>query len=157
MVVAGISFFLATLRPPDKLEAPRCRLLNDRLWEVLERPWGVERFIYRRHRLFGGAIVVGVLVFLAVLGVAPTRLFNTVLLGGSGGKLAVLLVWTLAIAVLVIGIIVLLRPSALKSVEGRANRWIQLFPTVLTSRQIGGLLLVVGIVCLGVASRIAGA
>lgn len=158
-VVAGIGFLLATSRQPDKPDTLRGRPLNSRLQEVLERPRLVERFIYRHHRLFGSAIVAGALALLTVLGAGQARLFGAVWLGGSsGGRAAVLLVWALVVAVLVIGIVVLIRPSALKGVEALANRWIQLFPaTVPTFRQIGFLLLVVGIVCLGVAARIAGA
>lgn len=156
-VIAGIGFLLAAARPPDKSDTLRGRLLNGRLQEVLERPRFVERFIYRHHRLFGSAIVAGALALLVVLGAGQSRLLGTVSLGGSGGGAAMLLVWALAVAVLVIGIVVLVRPSALKGVEALANRWIQLFPTTgLTSRQIGVLLLVGGIVCLVVAARIAG-
>lgn len=157
-VVAGIGFLLATARPPDKPDTLRGRLLNGGLQEVLERPRRVERFIYRHHRLFGSAIAAGAMALLALLGAGQSRLFGTVLPGGSGGRVAMLLVWALAVAVLVIGIIVLVRPSALKGVEALANRWIELFPvTMRTSRQIGVLLLVVGIVCLGVAARMVGA
>ena len=157
-LVAGIGFLLAAARQPDKPDTLRGRLLNSRLQEVLERPRFVERFIYRHHRLFGGAIAAGALALLAVLGAGQSRLIGAVLPGGSGGRAAILLVWALAVAVLVIGMIVLVRPSALKGAEALANRWIQLFPaTVLTSRQIGVLLLLVGIACLGVAARMAGA
>lgn len=156
-IVAGIGFLLATIRQPDKPDTLRGRLLNGSLQEVLERPRRVERFIYRHHRLFGSAIVAGALALLALLDARQSRLFGTVLLGGSGGRAAMLLVWALAVAVLFIGIFVLVRPSALKGIEALANRWIQLFPaTVLTSRQIGVLLLVVGIGCLAVSARIAG-
>ncbi len=154
-VVAGICFLLAS-RQPDKLDTEGGRLLNSRLQEVLERQRFVERFIYRHHRLFGSAIVAGALVLLALLGAGQAR-FGTAWLGRSGGRDAVFLVWALAVAALVIGIIVLVRPSALKGVETLANRWIQLFPAIeLTSRQIGALFLVLGIVCLVTAARIVG-
>lgn len=156
-VIAGIGFLLAVARPPDKPDTLRGRLLNGRLQEVLDRPRRVERFIYRHHRPFGSAIVAGALALLALLGAGQSRLVGTAWLGGSGGMAAMLLVWALAVAVLFIGIFVLVRPSALKGIEVLANRWIQLFPaTALSARQIGVLLLVVGIVCLAAAARIAG-
>lgn len=154
LLVAGFGLLVVALRPPDKPETRCGGLLNDRLREVLERPRGVERFIYRHHRSFGVAIIVGAMTFLIIV---QPWLLGAVLPGGSRAQGAMILVWALLAAVLVIGIIVLFRPSSLKGVEALANRWIQLFPTVLTSLQIGVLLLVVGIVCLGVASRMAGA
>lgn len=153
MLIAGIGFLVAALRPPDNPETTRGGLLNDRLRKVLERPRGVERFIYRHHRSFGVAIIVGAL---ALLIVAQAGLFRAILPGGSRAQVAMILVCALAAAVFVIGMIVMLRPSSLKGVEALANRWIQFFPAVATARQIGGLLLVVGIVCLGVAARMAG-
>ncbi|NJD34443.1 MAG: hypothetical protein FIA96_06355 [Betaproteobacteria bacterium] len=154
MVVAGVGLLLAAARQPDKPDTLRGRLLNGRLQEVLERPRRVERFIYRHHRLFGVAIVAGALMLLAVLGAGKPLLFWVVLPGGPSVRAAMVVLWVLAVAVLVIGIIVLVRPSALKGVETLANRWIQLFPaTVLTPRQIGALLLVGGIACLLVATR----
>lgn len=157
MLVTGIGYLLAAARPPDTPDTLRGRLLNGRLQEVFERPRRIERFIYRHHRLCGSAIVAGALVLLALLGAGQARLLSTVWLGGYGGRAAMLLVWALAAAVLVIGIIVLVRPSALKGIEALANRWIQLFPaTVLTPRQIGVLLLAAGLFCLGVAARMGG-
>lgn len=156
-VVAGLAFLLAATRQPNEPVTLRAWLLNSRLQEVLERPRFIERFIYRHHRLFGTAIVAGALTLLAMLGAGHPRLFVTVLLGGSNAWVAVVLVWALAVAVLVIGMIVLIRPSALKGAEALANRWIQLFPAaVLTPRQIGVLLLVVGIVSLVAAATLAG-
>jgi hypothetical protein len=125
-------------------------LLQDRkLWEVLERPQRVERFIYRHHRLFGGIIVAGAMVMLAFLvgghGLAGTVAWRA----SSASQMALMAVWALAAFALIIGIFIGIRPSALKGFEAIANRWIQLFPAIpLTSRQIGVLLLIAGIACL---------
>lgn len=152
MVIGGIGFLLATIRQPDIPDKLNSRLLNRHL-DMVDRPRRIERFIYRHHRLFGSAIVVGALTVMGVV-----WLFRKVWLGGSGGSVTALLVRALIVAVFVIGIIVLVRPSALKGVEALANRWIQPFPAIVLSFwQIGAVLLVAGVVCVGVAARMAGA
>jgi len=57
--------------------------------------------------------------------------------------------WLFAILAWVIGMIVLIRPSALKGVEAKSNRWVEPAPSGLVGpRQMGILLLIVGIVFL---------
>jgi hypothetical protein len=122
---------------------------------LLERPWRVERYVYRHHRRVGSAIIVGALLLLGVLGVKHARLFGAGYPDGSGARAAEFLVLAMSLAVLVIGFIVRIRPSALKRVEVLANRSIQLSPAKIhTHRPFGILLLLAGIIFLAVASRV---
>lgn len=90
-------------------------------WRMLDRQWYVERIIYRHHRLTGLLIVLGAGLFLR----------HTV---GSGipaesSRLTAWqpLWWLLtggnAVNVL-IGLIIMIRPSLLRALEQAANRWI---------------------------------
>ena len=130
-----------------------------RLQDLLERPWRVERMVYRHHRLVGSAIILGALVLLGVLGIKHTHLSGAGLLKGSGARAAEFLVWVTALMALVVGLVVWVRPSALKRVEALANRSIQLSPAkkIRAQRPIGVLLLLAGITCLAVAARMVAA
>jgi hypothetical protein len=124
-----------------------------KLRKTLERPWRVERFIYRHHRLSGGTIVVGSLIFLTLLGRYHGIRFETLSWPSSGGAqlllLARLSAWLFATLTLVVGLVVAIRPSLLKGVEAKANRWIQPAPPGSPpTGQLGALLLVAGLVVL---------
>jgi len=157
--IAGIGLLLMAAGQPVTPDVRRGWLLKRNLGEVLERPRRVERFIYRHHRLFGGAVVAGALTLLVLIGIDYGRMVATsVWRSAPGAQLALVAVYALVVFALIIGIYIAVRPSALKGFESLANRWIQLFPaTRRTSRQIGGALLVAGIVCLMVAVRMSGA
>ena len=143
LIVAGLAAIL-----PDTAQYRK-------LQRLLERPWRIERMVYRHHRLVGSVIIIGALVLLGVLGIKHTRFFGAGLPAGSGARVAEFLVWALALSILLIGFVVQIRPSALKGFEALANRSIQLSPTKMPShRPIGFLLLVAGIICLAVASRV---
>lgn len=124
-----------------------------RLRQMLERPWRAERMIYRHHRAFGGGIVAGALVLLAVLTRYHGISFETLSWPSSRGAQLVLLVriaaWSFACLALPIGMIVAIRPSVLKAIEVKANRWVEPSPSALHGPgQFGTLLLVAGIACL---------
>lgn len=87
---------------------------------LLDRQWQIERLIYRHHRIVGG-IVLATGIF-CVWRLASTDLL--VLLNGSSATSA--LTWTLLLGQgfnLVVGMIILLRPSLLKPLESLSNRW----------------------------------
>ena len=120
---------------------------------VLDRSWWVERYIYRHHLAFGAAIVVGALIFLALLFRYHGIDIRNVSWPASQGAQFTLLVriaaWLFAGVALLVGLIVVVRPSALKDIEQKANRWVEPSrPTLLQSRKVGILLLLVGIACL---------
>ncbi|MBF0181183.1 MAG: hypothetical protein HQM03_14265 [Magnetococcales bacterium] len=96
--------------------------------EPLARPVRVERFVYRHHRWFGGAIVAGSFLTLVALGAYGHRLY----LLGKAGHGATLeqwlwetLLWFVALGnffTLAAGFLILIRPSGLKGFEAWANR-----------------------------------
>lgn len=154
LVIAGLRLslpFARTGRPDTLRDFP----LRRKLGEVCSRPWRVERFIYRHHRPFGGAIIAGALTLLYLLyaghiqlaGIPAERL-------GMGLRTANLVSWAMAVAVLLIGFAMLIRPSLLKGIEALSNRWIQIpRPGARASRRIGILLILAGFACLGAAVR----
>ena len=87
---------------------------------VLDRQWQVERLIYRHHRLFGVIVLLTGTFCLWQLGRADL----IALLDGSSTASALL--WILLLGQgfnLVVGLVILLRPSLLKPVESLSNRW----------------------------------
>lgn len=107
-------------------------LADRRTWQGLNRIWRIEHFVYRHHRLFGGAIVTGALVYLFLLTLQRAHLFGIVLEHSAAGlrliRLIELAAWFAAVFALVVGLFVLVRPSLLKGVETVANRWIEPLP-----------------------------
>ena len=140
-------------------------LLKSSLLEVFERPRRVERFIYRHHRLFGGAIAAAALMLLVLIGVYHHRIVETsVWYLAPGVQPALIAVYGLIVFALIIGIYVGIRPSALKGVEALANRWIEPFPkdvsgvaplNVRRNFIRGMLLLLTGLSCLVAAAKMA--
>lgn len=101
-------------------------------FDGINRPRYQERVFYRHHRLTGGVIVVISLICLYMLSlyVEPADLVRKLvsLADSEFGRwlmvsLYYLLLVCLALSV-VIGIVVFLRPSLLKSVEAWSNRWV---------------------------------
>ncbi len=144
-----------------------------KLRKVLERPWRIERLIYRHHRLFGGIVVAGALTLLLMLGMYHGQKFASSAAHLSRGaylvELARVALWIFAAFALLIGIVIAIRPSAIKRFEVLANRWIEPLPTVAlasetqpqkpvgtlsrTPIRVGLLLLLIGISCLLSAAR----
>ena len=158
LVLAGIGLILADLRLFRKLKM------------ALERPWRVEKFIYRHHRPAGAILLVGALVFLAFLGRYNGPVIESTHWHASRGfQLTWLAAWVFAAFALFIGIFVFFRPSALKTFESLANRWVELSPDVVSGkvllrqkfiglllhapRRTGILLLLAGITCLLTAAK----
>ncbi|MEO5344887.1 MAG: hypothetical protein H7834_00745 [Magnetococcus sp. YQC-9] len=138
----------------------------------LSRPVRVERFVYRRHRWFGGAIVLGSFATLVALGGYGRRVVN---LAGIGGGLGTVeswlwesLLWFVALGnffTLAAGFLILIRPSGLKGFEAWANqpvdlaeRWGRLrqgllFAVRARPRLLAGLLAIGGAVSLSLLLR----
>jgi len=106
---------------------------TDEYFHVLDKPRYQESLIYRHHRIAGGLILLGAAYTLVVLVaradvnsislVLPT-IINSFLSGWLYGALYSLLVIFNMFAI-VVGVIIILRPSALKGIESTLNRWIQ--------------------------------
>lgn len=122
----------------------------------LTAPRWIERRIYRHHRVAGG--VLAGLAWL-VLGWLQFGLDRAAVLAALGGGMpatvalpvAVFVIWLGSLAGLVAGVLMLLRPSALKPVEAVANRWITVAPRL---GPVGGWQRLLGAV---IASACAGA
>ncbi|MDP1527200.1 MAG: hypothetical protein Q8M20_15445 [Rhodocyclaceae bacterium] len=127
-------------------------------WRALQnrpqRTWRVDRFVYRHHRLFGALILLGASIFLALLATHHTAIFKADPWLLKGLPLAVVLLqaaaWLFAVFSMLIGLFVLVRPSALKPLEAKANHWVEPFPTPRLNasarpiRWLGGGLVVIG-------------
>lgn len=140
-LVVGLTLALAVgvllLARPEALFALNARLsrwVDTRAtFGVLDQPRHLERFFYRHHRVLGVLIVLGASYVLwrwafsydrsemmAVLG----RRWVTAGLDWIPAAVEAVLV-TLHVVVLVLGALIMFRPSMLKGVERAANRWQQ--------------------------------
>ena len=101
---------------------------TQRALRVLEIPHYWERFFYRHARVFGALILTGSLFVLGWLALAPAP--PNAIAGGDDAVAAWLLdAFTLFVMLgnlgaLVFAVVLLVRPSALKALEQRANQWI---------------------------------
>jgi hypothetical protein len=131
-VAAGAGLLIVG-RTPRERTALRRWLLEIDLIALLDRRQSIERALYRHHRAFGAAVIVGAAALLVplwelhnhplVAGVLPG------ILGDWGVRAVILTSWALAVFALGIGVFLLIRPSALKGFETKANRWIEPFPS----------------------------
>ena len=143
-------------------------LFENSITALLDRYHTIEKPAYKFHRSVGAALTIGALIMLTPLLELydhPTLIiFMNFTIGFWGTHALILASWMLSIFALVIGVILFMRPSALKAFEVAANRWIELFPSAETSKSLtnkginrlvlgaprfSGLLLVaLGLVCL---------
>jgi hypothetical protein len=128
---------------------------------LLNRYQKIERPLYRHHRLFGAVVTLGALVLFALLWRLPGHAFMAAWAYGLGARMAILFSLALVVFALLIGVFLIVRPSAIKAFEAASNRWIELFPpgkpavasplprlVLRTPRLAGLLLLAAGIACL---------
>jgi hypothetical protein len=135
---------VAVAAAPARLEALRAgtdrRISLRRATRPLDIPRHVDAWFYRHHRAYGIATIalsLFLLVFLTFGQIPAPELLASdprytqvvaLLLG-----VARVLLWAFSLMAFAIGVIVLVRPSALKSLEAQANRW------VTPRRQLKGL------------------
>ena len=101
------------------------------LFRTLDRPHTLERFFYRHHRLLGALIALGAGFVLWEWTFAYHRAGLFGMLGARWSRPE--LNWIIAAGewivvglhalILVIGLVILLRPSLLKNLESEGNRW----------------------------------
>lgn len=116
----------------------------------LDRQWRIERGIYRHHRLAGLLVIAAALLFFfktwPVGLLAPPQITEGWLLAW----------WLLAIGNLfnlLVGVVLLLRPSHLRPLEAASNRWITIDPDTIARwlldhpRLRGALILLISLVC----------
>ena len=172
LIIAGMWVLLAAARPAGTPDTRRARQLILKLVEMIKRPRRVERFIYRHHRWFGGAIVAGGLMLLWLFGTYSGRMVETSAWSSwLSVRLALMAVWALVVFALLIGVCISIRPSALKKFEAVANHWIEPFHTAVpgtepmkpkflrtlfgTPERTGMLLVLAGIACFLAAAKMA--
>lgn len=134
--VVGIVAGLAMLINPDGVLRLNQYLSKwystERLSDALDKQRKVEREIYRHHRLAGALIVVGAIYTLYILNFAFSRQATAVILSDRDNfSLVEWLLDALVLAfnvgcltALVVGVILMMRPSFLKGSESRLNRWV---------------------------------
>lgn len=102
-----------------------------RATRALDIPRNIDRWFYRHHRLYGAFVVVLAALLLGFLtfGTAPEAWHRA--FGPDYREVAAIVVdtarivlWGLGLFALVIGVVVFVRPSALKAFETWANRWV---------------------------------
>ncbi len=100
--------------------------------EPLEKPIYTERFIYRHHRLFGSVFVLFSLYILWQLSTAIDvqtlvelfKEYRDQVIAEILLKTLQLVLWIGSLFSLIVGVIVLIRPSLLKKMEAKSNYWI---------------------------------
>ncbi len=105
----------------------------DRWLSPLESPWRIERYFYHKHVFVGAVIVIAALYTLLML------IINFEGVGAASKSLGVhedsIMTWLVesvvmfvilgSLCTLIIGIIVIVRPSILKGFESWMNRWVR--------------------------------
>lgn len=131
-VAYGLALLLApaaTLRAAGSLDR---RYSGRRAMRTLEIPRNSERFFYRHHRLVGSLLLAGTVAFFLLWFVDFPEKTVLARLANWGGKTLAgiildsatfFLMLTNALIAL-IAIVIIFRPSALKPLEARANRWL---------------------------------
>ncbi|MBX9811198.1 MAG: hypothetical protein K2Y16_06240 [Burkholderiales bacterium] len=97
--------------------------------KVLDRPHSTERYIYRYHRIYGALLLAGGLFTLYVMsggrwGRDMTAVFSLSEWSWLVRDVATLLMVMAGFLATALGIIMVIRPSLLRGVEARLNRWI---------------------------------
>lgn len=102
-----------------------------RVTRALDIPRNIDRWFYRHHRLYGAAVVLLSIALLSFLAFGRPDSAWRSLFGPENRVVGEILVdtarvvlWILSLFALAVGTVVLVRPSALKSAEAVANRWL---------------------------------
>lgn len=164
--VAAVLLGVGLLAAPETVERINQRLGRwidtDKVEAEFDRPRWTERYVYKHHRVFGAFLFLGSLVVLYRFLLTPIKeelkpfLVKDVL--GIFDALAAVFIIGAVLAML-IGWVMMLRPSMLREFESVANRWIstdwvgRFFNTSHRSfdrfafsnrKWVGGVLLIVG-------------
>jgi hypothetical protein len=149
-LAAGVALLILPERPPRERALLTRWFFELNLAALLDQRQSVERPLYRHHRLFGAAVIVGAVALFATLReLRDYPLVAGVLSAILGTELAetmILMIWPSALFALGIGVFLFIRPSSLKRFEAAANRWIEPFPSSSKTRApaatgISGLIL----------------
>lgn len=107
------------------------RYSTRRVTRTLDAPHNIDRWFYRYHRVYGAAVVLLAIALLSFLAfgypeTAWRGLFgpDSRVVGEILADTARVVLWILSLFALAVGTVVFARPSALKPVEARVNRWL---------------------------------
>ncbi len=136
-VLLGIALLtgLAVAIRPQVLD--RFRRTSDQRYSMrratrsLDIPRNIDRWFYRHHRLYGAAVVLLAIALLSFLAFGHPETAWRGLFGPGNRVVGEILVdtarvvlWILGLFALAVGTMVFVRPSAIKSAEAWANRWV---------------------------------
>lgn len=133
LAVAALVGTVVALQPAalERLRRASQRRREAHLSERLNRPYNLDRWFYRRHRLYGVAVGGLALVLLGYLTFGDvTYRWPAAIEPRYRGVASMLidvariLLWLFGTFALVIATVVFVRPSALKGIEDKVNRWI---------------------------------
>jgi hypothetical protein len=138
-VTAGTGLLVIPSRALNDESRLRVWLFDMDVSRLLDTRYSVERPVYRRHRIFGTVVMLTAGTGLAILWTLHPLLVGRLAesFGFAGIRTVLFTAWAIASLTLVIGFILLARPSALKPLEAGANRWIEPFGPVWTSFRRG--------------------
>lgn len=129
--LAGLLMGIGMLLKPEQLARINKRLSHwvgtDKITEPLDRPRWMERVVYRHHRLVGGLLLAGsVFILYTFLFSYNARKITGALGAQYWGLLDAVLAFFIVLSAIaaLIGIIVFIRPSALRELEKLSNRWV---------------------------------
>lgn len=135
LLAAATAFGIAIALQPTLLD--RVRELSDRHLSLrratrpLDLPRDADRWFYRHHRVYGATVIALAIFLLYVLVFGYSAPAWVGPRGGAYHEVALILaevarivLWLVAVLALIVGTVVFVRPSALKGVEGVANRWL---------------------------------
>ena len=135
MLCVALVLGLAVAARPALLE--RLERSSDRRFSMreltrpLDVPHNIDPYFYRHHRVYGAAVVILAVALLSFLAfgrpeIAWRSLFDpgNRVVGEIVVDTARVVLWILGLFALAIGAVVFARPSALKSLETWANRWL---------------------------------
>jgi hypothetical protein len=147
LAVASMIGAVVALKPAalERMRRAGQRRREARLSERLNRPYNLDRWFYRRHRLYGAVVGALALVLLGYLtfgdasyrwlSVVEPRYRGVASMFIDAGRI---LLWLFGIFALVIATVVFVRPSALKGIEAKVNRWTSLGRSAGLEREFRG-------------------
>lgn len=132
MLLLGVGLVLAPNRMIAASRALDRWVSTERFFRRLDQPHSVERLIYHYHRLAGVLITAAGAYVLFVFSNPGYRRgfallfpdFNNPLLAGWLYDALLLILLLVSAAAVVVGVVIAVRPSALKRLEGVSNIWV---------------------------------
>lgn len=134
LAIAMVIGIVIALRPQllERFESQSGqRFSMRRATRVFDIPRNVDRWFYRHHRIYGAAVVILAVTLLSFLAFGQPQLAWQSLFEPANrvaGEILVdtarVILWILGLFALAVGVVVFLRPSALKAFEAWSNRWL---------------------------------